>query len=467
MINEIFENPPGSGINETGWEYIELYARPDQSLDGYMLLVLKGGTDNDRDGIPDVEPEIDEVFDLSGCRTDGHGFFTLIGNRRDGQSPIGDRYFDPAPGFDPRTPESAANPRWIGARSFAATTRANERLNGLSESTPEPPYATRLDNHGSSTYALVFIPLDDPNRAHIQRGVHHDVDFNGQFDHTLMIEGKPRATPTIQLLDEVAWSNRGGKEYLFWDEHKLSETHGLNPDALSRVAYYPSNPQRGSRTKDNEQAHGQRAGFRLLSTSISDESFIAGVIDSERFPEHVVYFQGFDIDGWPQLLAPTDRKRVPYPRALDHDPQPDTDPFPDPVQRSRLGNVYLDDLQPKHFALTPGTFNDSEADGIRQFRLIPGDANFDGQLDELDLEIAQSMLGMSASERIEDLSSPGGQRFLWQGTILQQLMAIRSLNSIAPHNENHARDRSIGSTDIKALKQAIDAQPSVHSSPGD
>ncbi|NER06293.1 MAG: lamin tail domain-containing protein, partial [Okeania sp. SIO3C4] len=67
VINEVYENPPGSGsIADAQWEYIELYGQPGLSLDGYAIGLVKGGTDPDGDDIPTVIPEIDEAFSLDG-----------------------------------------------------------------------------------------------------------------------------------------------------------------------------------------------------------------------------------------------------------------------------------------------------------------------------------------------------------------------------------------------------------------
>ena len=43
ILNEIFENPPGGGVGEVGWEFLELYGCPGMSLDGCAVLLLKGG----------------------------------------------------------------------------------------------------------------------------------------------------------------------------------------------------------------------------------------------------------------------------------------------------------------------------------------------------------------------------------------------------------------------------------------
>lgn len=75
VINEVFENPPGS-VDEY-WEYIELYGYPGASLDGYVIALLKGGADLNGNGIPDRPSEIDECFALDGYSIGSNGLFVL------------------------------------------------------------------------------------------------------------------------------------------------------------------------------------------------------------------------------------------------------------------------------------------------------------------------------------------------------------------------------------------------------
>lgn len=437
VINEVFENPPGRGVDETGWEFIELYGRPGFSLDGCMILVIKGGADDDRDGRPEIEPQIDEVFDLSGCALDKNGFFTLVGVRDNGESPIAERFFSPNPIFDSTRAESAQNTRWDSALTFTALTAPGE------------PSTTRLDNHGSSTYSLVYIAPDDQSRSLIRRGLNPDQDFDGEFDQPLLVSGAPRDWPRIQTLDEISWSNRGGREYTIWDEHEFSETPGLNPDALSRLAIYAANPARGSYTKDNIDSSGRVTGFRVLPTTIADESFLYGIIDTERFPAQLVYFDGFDVDGWPQLRGPTDRGAAPY-GPLTRDPEPDHDPFPRPVRRETGGAIFLDDIRPVGFTLTPGAHNDSKANGISQQRLMRGDVNLDGVLDANDVQLAKALIGAAPDDLIADPSSQGGARYRWQGETLQQIFA-----ALAIREEPMRRDDRISERDILALQELV------------
>lgn len=417
VLNEVFENPPGRGAAETGWEYVELYGAPRTSLDGVMLLLVKGGIDDDRDGVLEVMPEIDESFDLTGWTLGDDGFLTVVGTRADGESPVADRFFEAAGGYDPRRPESPVNPRWVGAVSFRALMEA------------DAPSIARLDNHGSSTYVLAYVAPGDPGREALSRGVRLDADGDGRIDAVVQVNGRAVGVPAIRVIDDVAWSNRAGREYTLTPEEKISETHGLNPDALSRVAYYPFNPGLGSRTKDRVDGSGRVTGFRVLPTSVADESFVYGVLDTERFPDQLVYFDGYDIEGWPQLRGPTDRRGTPYGKLIS-DPEPDTNPFPDPVRHDPMGSVYLDDVRMGGFELTPGRFNDHPDGSRRQFRLVEGDLNFDGIVDDLDVDIAGALLGATVNERVQD--GEAGWHYQWQGAGLQQLMALLRLRGAEP-----------------------------------
>ncbi len=423
FINEVLENPPGAGLHETGWEYVELYGSPGTPLDNMFFLVLKGGADDNRDGTPEVLPEVDEVFDLTGFVLGPDGFFTLVGNRADGESPIADLAFTTNTRFDPGKAESRSNARWSSAATFSAVSSRDQGS--------RPP---RLDNHGSSTYMIVRVDPDDPGRPALSPGTCHDADFDGEFDPIVFVNGAPVVWPMLQVIDEVAWSNRAGREYTISREHQISETHGLNPDAISRVAFYVDNPMRGSRTQDRASADGRVSGFVVRSTSTADESFFYGTLDSERFPKSLVYFAGYDIDGWPQLCGPTDRTRIPYGN-LTADPQPDTDPFPAPVARDPRGDIYLDDLFPRGFAATPGRHNDHAPSGIKQFRVIPGDLDFNSVVDDVDVAIARALVGASIDDTVGDPGSPSGLRYKWQGPVLQQICA--ALSALGTHGDSN------------------------------
>lgn len=420
MLNEIFENPPGQRTQEIGWEYIELYGAPGMALDGMAVLVLKGGRDEDRDGVPELQAHLDEVLVLDGCTLSGDGFFTLAGSDDNGRSAVRIRSYD-----------------------FSPAPTVNNHVRLFSEAFPsqasDRSISSRLDNQGSSTYLLVRIDPDDPARRNLVPGARIDTDFDGELDALLTTENGQLAWPTMQVLDEIAWSHQAGREYTILSDNEISETAGLNPDAVSRVRYYPGNPLRGHRTKDVVSSDGAVVGFEVRSTTTADESFIFGVINTELFPEQLVYFDGYDLDGWDQLRAPTDRARTPY-AALPTDPEPDRDPFPALVPRDPDGTLFFDDIRPRAFSLTPGTFNDSQSDAIRQARFVPGDIDFDGVVDQRDAQLARALLGAGLGDIV---MTEQGPRYRWQCGAAQQIMAIKALNGdrslLQPISNEHVR----------------------------
>lgn len=404
VFNEIFENPPGHSRQEVGWEYIELYGAPGTKLDGLAILVLKGGRDDNRDGVPELFPHLDEVFVLDGCALSSDGFFTLVGSSNDGHSPIRMRCLEYSPPAEVRD----------HVRQFSDTYPIQSSNRSIS---------SRLDNHGSSTYLLVYIDPEDTARHNLIPGALIDNDFNSELDTFLTVDDQKLKWPTMQVLDEVAWSHKGGKEYTVLEDHEITETTGLNPDCISRIRYYPGNPMRGHRTKDVLSSRGEMVRFEVRSTTTADESYIFGVLNTEYFPDRLVYFDGYDLQGWNQLRGPTDRSRTPYGN-LSADPEPDQNPFPGFVPRDPAGSLYFDDMRPVSFTLTPGSFNDSASNNIRQHRFLPGDANFDGKLDQSDLDLTRALIG---AELHEQLPSEAGFRFQWQCEAAQQILAIRSL----------------------------------------
>ena len=426
VISEILENPPGRGHNETAWEYIELYGAPGASLDHTAILVLKGGIDDNRDGVPEVEPHLAEVFYLDGFRLSEDGFFILAGVRSGGTSPIRVRCL------------SSMDPATIHAH-------VKDFSDAYPQHVAHQPERAHLEHDGSSTYLLVYIDPNDPHRTSLQPGALIDKDFDGKRDASLELDGKQLAWPSYQVLDELAWSHRGGQEYTLLKDNEISHTVGLNPDAVTRVRYYTGNPMRGHRTKDVISSSGEHTGFEVLGTSTADESFLFGVLDAEQFPGKLIYFDGYDLDGWDQLRGPTDRSRMPYDELFE-DPEPDTDPFPKLIPRSPSGTLFFDDLRPQRFELTPGTFNDSGSEHLRQFRFIPGDINFDGRVDQADIDVARALSGATLRDRIVSGAPSGQDQYRWQCGAAQQIMALLSLT----HRQN--TNGAVGPEHVRAVE---------------
>lgn len=434
VINEVLENPPGYGDTERRWEFIELYGQPGLDLSGFILVVVKGGTDADRNGLPEVAPEIDEAFWLDGMRLDADGLFTLYNVDSTGRSELAERYF-----------ADVLADRYDGPLRAAS-------FRSLAIPSEQPP--DRLDHDGSSTYMLIHARPGMPEAGvtpepdGFRKGALVDADFDGVLDHAAITATGPALLRPFQLVDEFAWSNRAGREYVESDEHEISETHGLNPDAIARVAYYPVNPRRGHYTKDRIDRSGRITGFDVRQTSIADESFVYGVLSTEAFPGRLVFFDGFDMDGWPQLRTPTDPDALPAVRN-GRDPEPDNDPFPTPPVFAEDGSWRITDLRLPGFVLTPGEPNDHPGGRIRQQRFVRGDVTFDGSLDDDDLTIARSLVGATLFDRVSD-----GGNYRWQGTAFQQLLVLTGLSAAPDEDPSVVTD-----ADVRALELLVARQP--------
>tara|TARA_R110002096_G_scaffold173781_10_gene349161 strand:- start:120112 stop:121626 length:1515 start_codon:yes stop_codon:yes gene_type:complete len=337
VINEVYQNPPGSGAtNDAVLEFIELYGKPGMDLTGYAIGIFKGGADTNDDNIPNnaSEVEIDEAFTLDGLSIGSNGFLVLY-NGTVSQSLI--------PLVLPNEGETSA--------SFfdAFIENPNDTLGNLSnDDSSTYVLMRRRPGHsivdGQSVYGPEYAMWKDSA---------HDVDFDGKMDFgiELPVPGAADALmiDPMQIIDDMAWSDNGGKEYVRSSEQEISETDGFNPDAVSRLAYYASNPMLGSRLNSDAE---------VVPTRIADESWIYGECE------------GASIDMIYNPLsygAPTD---------------PSGDGFAD-ISIANGSNV---------FSLTPGSFNDHAESGIAQFRFITGDLNFDGLVDAADLTLFDTWL---------------------------------------------------------------------------
>lgn len=384
VINEVYENPPGSGSsNDALLEYIELYGTPGMDLTGYCLAQLKGGEDNG-DNIPEVPAEIDEAFSLDGLSIGSNGFL-IIYNGTVSQSLI--------PLFLPNEGEHSA--------SFFDTHIPTTDTNG------------NLNNDGSSTYLLIRkrpfhsivngVSVYAPGYA-IRKDVDHDVDYDGKLDFGIEVPTSGTSDPVrvidpLQIIDEFAWSNAGGKEYVRSSEQELSTSDGFNPDAASRLQYYGQNPMLGLRFNSEGQ---------IVSTRTADESFIYG--DMTGASTDFTYDPA-------RYGAPTDQ----------------------------LGDGLADiaiNAGTDTFKLTPGTFNDHSATGISQFRFVFGDLNFDGQVNASDLSMFDNLLAGANFDTTEDYihtdtglpiadpNNPGNnfQSYLFQGRLANAYLGALNLD---------------------------------------
>ncbi|MEL7473145.1 MAG: hypothetical protein AAGK04_07495, partial [Planctomycetota bacterium] len=227
VISEVYPNPGGpAGTADVIYEYIELYGEPGMDLTGYAIGQLIGGTDPEGDDVPNNAVEIDEAFTLDGLSLGANGFLVLF-NDDSGFSEIefllpadanGSGFNDqfiPSPGEDAGNLENDGSASWLLVRR-----RPNHDIvNGVSDY--QPGYAFFKD-------------------------INQDTDFDGKLDFGIEGGSASQLDP-LQIIDDLAWSNGGGKEYVRDSEQEISETVGFNPDFASRVAYYNENPMLGQR----------------------------------------------------------------------------------------------------------------------------------------------------------------------------------------------------------------------------
>lgn len=372
VINEVFENPPGDGdIFDVALEYIELYGEPGTDLTGWAVALLKGGSDLSGNGIPNAQPEIDEAFHLDGLSIGSSGFLVIFNNTAG---------FSDIPGLIPP------------GTTFAGF---------VEQHIPSVDTPGKLANDNSSTYVLVRrrpfhsvvngVSVYAPGYA-FRKDVNQDVNFDGQIDFGIESPvgsaGSPSRVDPLQIIDDVAWSHRQGKEYPRSVQQKISDTPGFNPDAISRVAYYNENPLLGLRLNDEGET---------VPTRMADEEWVYG----ETGPS----------DG--SLIYDPTRSGAP------------TDPDGDGFQ----------DIDITGFALTPGDFNDGA--GIAQFRWVRGDFNFDGVVDDADGAMIAARLGhdLDMTETCtDDQGDPilvGGspvECFIYQGRAANALLAMMNMD---------------------------------------
>jgi len=360
VISEVYENP--SGGDDEFWEFIELYGHPGTDLTGYAVALIKGGLDPDGDGVPNEVPEIDEAFTLDGLSIGTNGFLVLYQNI-DAFSEVG--LFVEGP-FGP-----------VGANASGW----DETMHHI----PTSDTAGKLGNDGSSTYVLVRARpyyVNDAksgslydgsatyflgSRYAVRKEPNPDADFNSRLDYE--VQGFEAVDP-MQIVDDVAWSNDGGKEYTRSSDQEISDTPGFNPDGVSRVAYYGANPMRGHRLNSEGLATHTRSG---------DEEWVYGegltvVANINGSGETTSLEMPYDAA---RVGAPTD------PAGATYDEMGNPDP---------MGAYLFDDLDVTGFGFTPGDFNDTpgaRGAGVTQFRFMAGDVNFDGVADAADYDIAR------------------------------------------------------------------------------
>jgi hypothetical protein len=423
VFNEIAEDPFGEDDSN---EFIELYGCPNMPLDGYIIALVKGGADFDGDDQLDTAgaaPEIDECVALDGYSTDANGFFVITFdqplNFADFPYPL-----DPNPGFMGLV-DSFNDRKWLNAGA-AYTMHINNPDN------PDP--LGNLESGNSSTYLLIRRrPFDTRvsalgvNPVEFQAGHRWakdydvDVNFDGKIDFGDEMTAFPQTRGAVsnlkpfQIVDQVAFSNAGGKEYVNDSQDEISDTPSFNPDNMSRVEYYLENPMRGDRTRDT------MTGFDILTTRSADEAWIygesiSGSVDNP-FAPGTYTGQLYDTSlgvvpseaNRPQSKSPTDQNATGFDGTCD--PEPDNGGLPAPNNGcvATGGPFLFTDIDVTGMTVTPGTFNDHPTNpSIEQFRWTDADLDFDGDVDADDLTIANTFLGATLDDQEMGLLSDAG-----------------------------------------------------------
>jgi len=419
IITELFQNPPSS---DPVWEYIELYGRPGMSLNGYAIACIKGGLDADDNNMPDGSggdnlPEIDEAFSLDGLSLGPNGFLVLY--------------------------NGVSSNSLVPTKVPANANKADWKFLGV-PGAPDVP--GNLNDAGSTTIVLVRARQ---NPTWFVKDIEPDLDFDGKADfgdETGPFYGgtTPRPVQPFQMVDDFSWSSGGGKEYVRSSQQEISDTPGFDCDAVTRVAYYITNPNRGHRTNDLVSA----PFFEVLPSRIADESFVYGEIQADAVfaPYTLAYDTSTDIDGYIRTKGPTDPNGPLYTGTCD--PEPDDAPPNLGCGPGGVGASYkYDDLDVTGFALTPGSYNDGA--GLYQIRFqvaqaqgsLPGgftgqfirtaDFDMDGDVDCADLTLIESRLGATLDDRIPGTTPEGNpfSDYKWQGAEFQQMLMMLAMNS--------------------------------------
>jgi hypothetical protein len=433
VLNEVWANPAGGGSSgDDRWEYIEIYGTPGMKLDGYMIATVFGGADGADDNTPnnipgplpllpapwdqgDELPEIDEAWTLDGLTIGSNGFLVIYNNNGNNSN--------------------------IAALLPAATNRSTYGAKHI----PTSDVAGRIKNDGSASFVLLrkrpfhslvsngsggFVSQYDGNAGYFagtryswRKDINPDVNFDGKIDlngvgttggnpnvaetpvnsedttYAVVPTPPPSSLEPYQMVDDFAFSNGGGKEYVRSSEQELSETSGFNPDAITRVAYYGTNPNLGDRLNSMSV---------VVPTRSADEEFFYGDI-------------------------PTNSTRT-YDATLSSGPT-----IPGQTPGSRFSRRSAGGLQ-----MTPGNFNDGTTTGagagaVTQFRFVQGDFNFDGLVDCSDRELLVARQGATLDDTeifvddrgtpaiIDDLVIPGWWK--WQGREFNGLLAMLDMNS--------------------------------------
>ncbi|MEM1167327.1 MAG: hypothetical protein AAGI30_13680 [Planctomycetota bacterium] len=443
VINEVFTNPPNGG--DDAWEFIELYGEPGYDLTGYAVVLIDGGRDTNGDDIPDFitfATEVEEAFSLDGWSIGPNGLFVLYNNSAGNSglaqfsslNPQNTRLTENT-GFNFAQPESPANKRFLDGASFSTLHLPSTDTVGNLENDRS---VTVLLLRGRPEHAITTLGISVYDTGYAWRkDVPIDIDYNGRADfgdETAVTNGRgqssnaagaPYLAEPVQIVDEIAWSNQGGKEYNTpgrgLASNEFSATPGFNPDCVSRVRYITGAPDFGGFTI---QGDGD-----LVLRRAADESWVYGetrdYTDADPFnadslspgaPQYFEYY-GRPIDRGPDevldtaddelhWLAPTD----PFGNLYSYDGPGDDNPLDAPFfdasgALDASGDLLFEPYDVVGFEWTPGQLNDAPATALglidtdieRQFRFVKGDFTFDAVVNAADRDLIEAAAANSTA----------------------------------------------------------------------
>ena len=307
-----------------------------------------------------------------------------------------------------------------------------------------------------------------------------DVNYDGKTDFgtetalPILAANLPQQFDPYQMVDDVAWSHMGGKEYVRSSEQEVADTPGFNPDGLSRIRWYLANPMRGHRTV------GDSGGpFEIRETRMADEEWIYGeqygiLGDPNEYEYNTTDVQVGTL--FKQFKSPTDRTATPYDGTCD--PEPDDTLAGVVCAPNAAGSFYFTDMNVTDFRMTPGGYNDHPTNAnIRQFRFdfaganaqpgdqfFPtGDFNFDGIVNACDIVLIQARLGATLDDTqpaVYDNGTPKDlgddlnyNEYVFQGRTFQQLLMMLKMNGT--DGAGGANNSAVTASDVAAAESLI------------
>jgi hypothetical protein len=335
-------------------------------------------------GDDEFAPEIDELIPLDG--------YTLSGSA--GSGALG--YF-------------------VAYNINASSNLKNDIDNNGAESGPFPSGSGKLQNDGSITIMIV----KNRTMAWVRDT---DVDQDMPPDSELDSAFHP-----FQMVDELSWSHRNGKEYTRNNFNEINENPDFQPDQVTRVFYW--NDWNADRV-DGRGSWWQDSTSSCLDTEIGDESWVYGEnrgnnrVSQTQWARYDTRKPGGEAR---QSKSPTDPL---YPFKYTCSATGDPDGTTGGTVNS--GGVFQKDYDLEasgNYYLTPGLANQTldANDGMGQIKFCYGDIDLDGDVDCADYNIVVALYnGGTSSADLDDTDMSG--EYVYQGYGFQQVLLATELN---------------------------------------